>query len=180
MRKFWGFLAFLVAVVIAVLGTISGFRAGKRTGYPVAYSEYIMKYSHKNGLDECLVMAVIKVESNYIPEAQSSYAYGLMQLTEETAKWNAQKMGLKDYDWREPETNIKIGCYYLKSLIDKYENVETALAAYNAGGGNVDSWLKNSKYSRDGKTLYHIPFPETRNYVKKVEDNRQSYEKIYK
>ena len=179
MRKFCGFLVFLVAAVVAVLGTISGFRAGKRTSYPVAYSEYIMKYSHKNNLDECLVMAVIKVESNYVPEAQSDYAYGLMQLTEETAEWNAKKMGLKDYDWHVPETNIRIGSYYLKSLIDKYHNVDTALAAYNAGGGNVDSWLKDSRYSKDGETLNHIPFPETRHYVRKVNENWDSYKKLY-
>ena len=180
MKKIFGVLLVLLALLIAGIGIISGYHTGKKAGYPVAYSEYITKYSKENDLDVCLVMAVIKVESNYVPEAQSDYAYGLMQLTEETAEWNAEKMGLTDYDWHEPSTNIQIGCYYLKYLIDKYDNIDTALAAYNAGGGNVDSWLKNPKYSDDGKKLKHIPFGETRHYVKKVNDNWQSYKKLYK
>ena len=179
MKNFLKILLALLALSIAAIAIMSGYNTGKKSGYPVAYSEYIMKYSKKNNLDTCLVMAVIKVESNYVPEAQSDYAYGLMQLTEETAEWNAKKMGLKDYDWHDPETNIEIGCYYLKYLIDKYGNTNTALAAYNAGGGNVDSWLASSKYSDDGKTLKHIPFSETRHYVKKVNDNWESYKKLY-
>lgn len=179
MKKFPMFLLLILAAAVAALGLISGYHTGKRSGYPVAYSEYIMKYSKQNHLDACLVMAVIKSESNFVPEAQSDYAYGLMQLTEETADWNAAKMGLENYDWHEPETNIRIGCYYLKSLIDKYGSTDTALAAYNAGGGNVDSWLKKQKYSDDGKTLKYIPFPETRHYVRKVNENWENYKKLY-
>lgn len=179
MKKFFTCLLVLLAILISILAMISGYNTGKQSGYPVAYSEYITKYARENKLDPCLVMAVIKVESNYIPEAKSDYAYGLMQLTEETAKWNAKKMELDDYDWHEPETNVMIGCHYLRYLIDKYKNTSTALAAYNAGGGNVDSWLKNPKYSNDGKTLEYIPFSETRHYVKKVNDNWESYKKLY-
>ena len=179
MKRFFSVLLFLLSLSVAVIGTISGYHTGKQSGYPVAYSEYITKYSKQNHLDTCLVMAVIKVESNYVPEAQSDYAYGLMQLTEETADWNAAKMGLKDYDWHEPETNIKIGCYYLRQLINKYGNTNTALAAYNAGGGHVDEWLKDKSCSSDGKTLDYIPFSETRNYVRKVNDNWTSYKKLY-
>ena len=84
-----------------------------------------------------MVMAVIKVESNFVPEAESAYAAGLMQLTEDTAEWNAKEMELKDYDYKDPETNIRIGCHYLKYLIRKYENIDTAFAAYNGGMGNV-------------------------------------------
>lgn len=179
MKRFFKLLLIAFVALVAITGMISGYNTGKKSGYPVAYSEYISKYAAQNNLDPCLVMAVIKVESNYVPEAQSDYAYGLMQLTEETAEWNAKKMGLKDYDWHVPETNIRIGSYYLKSLIDKYHNVDTALAAYNAGGGNVDSWLKDSRYSKDGETLNHIPFPETRHYVRKVNENWDSYKKLY-
>lgn len=168
-----------LALLIAIVGIIGGYNTGKHSGYPVAYSEYITKYARQNKLDPFLVMSVIKVESNFVPEAKSDYAYGLMQLTEETAEWNAKKMELADYDWHDPETNVQIGCYYLRYLIDKYKNTDTALAAYNAGGGNVDSWLHNPKYSNDGKTLQHIPFPETRHYVKKVNANWESYKKLY-
>lgn len=179
MKKIFGILLIMLAVIIAAIGIISGYHTGIKSGYPVAYSEYITRYSKQNNLDTCLVMAVIKVESNYIPEARSDYAYGLMQLTKETAEWNARKMGLEDYDWHEPETNIRIGCYYLRYLINKYGDTDTALAAYNAGGGNVDSWLSSREYSDDGKTLKLIPFTETRNYVRKVNNNWNSYKKLY-
>jgi soluble lytic murein transglycosylase len=168
-----------MAVILAFIGVKSGYHVGKQANYPVAYSEYIVKYSSKYKLDPYLVMAVIKVESNFVPEAESDYAAGLMQLTEETAEWNAKEMGLEDYDYKDPETNIKIGCHYLKHLIDKYENVDTALAAYNGGMGNVSKWLKDSRYSDDGITLKNIPFPETKNYVKKVNANWENYKQLY-
>ncbi len=144
--------------------------------YPVAYSSYITKYATENDLDPYLVIALIKQESNFVPDARSKYAGGLMQLTEATANEYAKKLGLSNYNYMDPETNIQIGCFVLATLIDKYDNIDTALAAYNAGVGNVDSWLSNPDYSNDGKTLYNIPFSETRHYVKKVNE----YIDIYK
>ena len=158
------------AILIALIALITGYNTGQKTTYPVAYSEYIYKYANKNDLDPYLVMAVIKVESNFVPEAHSGYAGGLMQLTEETAQWNADDMGITYFDYMDPETNIMLGCHYLKHLIDTYDNIDTALAAYNGGMGNVASWLADSRYSSDGKTLNDIPFPETKNYVVKVND----------
>ena len=158
------------AILIALIALITGYNTGQKTTYPVAYSEYIYKYANKNDLDPYLVMAVIKVESNFVPEAHSGYAGGLMQLTEETAQWNADDMGITYFDYMDPETNIMLGCHYLKHLIDTYGNIDTALAAYNGGMGNVASWLSDSRYSSDGKTLNDIPFPETKNYVVKVND----------
>ena len=69
-----------------------------------------------------------------------------------------------------------MGCYYLSYLINRYNDVDVALAAYNGGMGNVDKWLANPEYSSDGKTLSSIPFPETEKYVERV----NKYEKIYK
>ena len=80
-----------------------------------------------------------------------------------------------DYDFTDPETSIMLGCHYLRHLIDIYGNVDTALAAYNAGMGNINSWLKNPDCSKDGKTLYYIPFPETRSYVQKVNESWEYY-----
>ena len=78
---------------------------------------------------------------------------------------------------RRPQTNIEIGCYVLKTLIDKYGILDTALAAYNAGPGNVDAWLENPAYSEDGKTLSYIPFGETRGYVAKINIYIEEYKK---
>lgn len=179
-KIFKAFLA-LTAIIIAILGIAGGCETSQRVKYPVAYSDLIVKYAKENDLDPFLVMAVVKVESNFVPEAHSGFAGGLMQLTEETASWNAQDMNItEDYDYMDPETNIKFGCHYLRHLIDIYENIDTALAAYNGGMGNVNSWLKNPEYSDDSVTLKYIPFPETRNYVSRVNDSREHYKNMYK
>lgn len=170
---------FMFSILLCITAIVSGYGIGKRSAYPVAYSDYIIKYAHKNDLDVFLVMAIIKQESNFVPEASSPYADGLMQLTSETAKWNADKMGLKNYDYIDPETNIKIGCHYLRYLIDRYGNIDTALAAYNGGMGNVDKWLEDPICSDDKKTLYYIPFPETQAYIEKVNGYWKNYKKLY-
>jgi soluble lytic murein transglycosylase len=174
-KIFKAFLA-LVAIVVAILGVVGGYQTSRRVKYPVAYADYIVKYATANDLDPYLVMAVIKAESNFVPEAHSGIAGGLMQLTEETAEWNANDMNYEgDYDYMDPETNIMFGCHYLRHLIDIYGNVDTALAAYNGGMGNVQSWLNDERYSDDGETLKYIPFPETRSYVVKVNSNWEHY-----
>ena len=164
---------------MAFLAVKTGYHTGEQVTYPVAYSEYIYKYADEYDLDPYLVMAVIKVESNFVPEAHSNYAGGLMQLTEETAQWNADQMGITYYDYMDPETNIKLGCHYLNHLIEHYDNLDTALAAYNGGMGNVHEWLSDSRYSDDGKTLKDIPFPETKNYVIKVNDAWTHYKENF-
>lgn len=172
-------LAIATIFLLVYAGCIGGKKLGEKISeirYPVAYSSYITEYANDNNLDPYLVIALIKQESNFVADARSEYAGGLMQLTEVTAEEYAKKLGLTDYNYMDPETNIKIGCYVLASMIKKYDNIDTALAAYNAGVGNVDNWLKNPDYSSDGKTLYYIPFSETRHYVKKV----NQYIEIYK
>lgn len=173
-KIFKGFLA-IVAVVVAILGIMGGYETSQRFKYPVAYSDYIAKYSKENDLDPYLVMAVIKVESNFVPDAHSGVAGGLMQLTVETAEWNANALGVSDYDYMDPETNIRFGCHYLRHLIDIYGNIDTALAAYNGGMGNVSAWLSDERYSSDGVSLDYIPFSETRNYVVKVNSSWEHY-----
>lgn len=164
-------------ISVLVLVFSGGAKVGEKMKYPVEYSSYITKYAHENDLDPYLVVAVIKQESNFIADARSPYAGGLMQLTEVTANEYAQKLGLENYDYMEPKTNIQIGCFVLASLLEKYGVCDTALAAYNAGVGNVDSWLENPDYSKDGRTLYKIPYSETRHYVEKINNYREEYKK---
>lgn len=175
-KAFLAALAIALAIIGIVVGTREGMDIAQRTKYPIAYGELITHYAGENDLDPFLVMAVIHVESNFVPEAQSHVAYGLMQLTEDTARWVASDMKVtSDYDIADPETSIKFGCYYLRHLMDIYENTDTALAAYNAGLGNVNNWLKDADCSDDGITLKYIPFPETRSYVEKVNTSWEYY-----
>lgn len=165
------FFAVCAAVILvsAVFAVKSGKELGRSIKYPVQYSEYIVKYAAEYGLDPYLVIAVIRQESNFIADARSPYAGGLMQLTPVTAAEYGAKLGLDEFNYMDPQTNIQIGCYILRSLTDRYGGVtDTALAAYNGGPANVDQWLQNPNCSSDGVHLEHIPFEETREYVHKV------------
>ncbi|MGN0183384.1 MAG: lytic transglycosylase domain-containing protein [Candidatus Ornithomonoglobus sp.] len=174
-RNLFILLCIAVVTVASVLGIRGGLRLSRQVKYPVQYSGYIVRYARENELDPYLVIAVIKQESNFVADARSPYAGGLMQLTEETAMEYAEKMGLEYYNYMDPETNIRIGCFVLRNLIDRYGVVNTALAAYNAGAGNVDKWLSDPGCSADGMTLTYIPFTETRNYVDKINYYMEEY-----
>ena len=148
--------------------------------YPIEYKQEVLKESEENGLDWALVFAVIKVESNFNPNALSKKgAVGLMQLKPSTADYVAKLKGQEQVDLYNPKVNIEYGCYYLKYLIEKFKNINTAVCAYNAGEGKVSSWLRNSEYSKDGKTLDAIPFPETKEYLDRIEKTFNKYKKLY-
>lgn len=152
--------------------------------FPIKYTEHIVKYSKRYDLDPYLVAAVIKTESNFEENAKSNKnAYGLMQITGDTAEWAAEKMEIVHYDNKmlyDPEFNIRMGCWYLDNLRDEFDNnMEVVLAAYNGGRGNVQKWLKNTEHSADGKNLHYIPFKETDKYVKKVKVNYRIYKYLY-
>ena len=106
---------------------------------------------------------------------------GLMQLTQGTFDWVASLYPLEDpaasvYD---PQANIHCGCALLRLLLDQYGSLDVALAAYNAGMGNVSQWLESGEYSHDGETLHTIPYPETDAYVKKVRRAYEIYQSLY-
>ena len=137
--------------------------------YPKKYSYEVEKYATEYNLDENLIYAVIKAESNFDANAVSrKNAKGLMQLMYDTALDVAKLIGteIDEEKMLEPETNIKIGTKYLSILITKYGNIEVALAAYNAGSGNVDNWINEGIIKSDGSNIENIPFKETNNYVR--------------
>ena len=180
-NKRHGFLIFVVLCTLVAAGCFYGINLCKNILFPMDYEEAITKYANENELDKYLVMAVIKTESNFIPDAHSGKATGLMQITDDTGKWVARKLNIRysNADLKNPERNIRLGCYYLKYLIKHYENTDVALAAYNGGMGNVDKWLKDKKYSDDGKSLRNIPFKETKEYVQKVNKHWNKYKNMY-
>lgn len=171
-------------LIIAVIILICRFIIIPKVLFPQKYSEYVIKYSDKYELEDALVFAVIKTESNFDPNARSHKdAMGLMQIRAITGNWGAEEIGLYNFsenDLFDPETNIQLGCWYLKKLLNQYDNnLETAVAAYNAGSGNVSKWLKDEKHSSDGYNINNIPFEQTRNYVLKIQVAKKVYEMIY-
>ena len=152
----------------------------KKFVYPVKYNEFISEYSKVYQIEETLILSVIKVESNFNENAVSDKgAIGLMQIKEETGEYIKTLLGDKKYDLKDAKTNIRYGMFYLKYLIDKFNDINTALCAYNAGEGKVKEWLKKQEYSDDGITLKSIPYEETDNYISKINRTIKKYKNLY-
>lgn len=171
-------------VIVLILAAALNYKNIIKVFYPLKYSDYVIKYSRKYDLDPYFVTAVIKTESNFNENARSSKnAYGLMQITSDTAEWVASKMNIDNFNTSmlyDPETNINMGCWYLDDLKKEFNgNMELVLAAYNGGRGNVEKWLKSEKHSSNGKDLEYIPFKETDKYVKKVKVSYNVYKYLY-
>ena len=148
--------------------------------FPLKYTDIIEKHAASYNLDPVLVASIINVESRFRHGAVShAGASGLMQLMPGTANWVAQEVGIADFYFNdmifEPHINIQLGSWYLRRLIDNHSTLPVALAAYNAGSGNVASWLDNPDFSSNGTTLDYIPFGETRRYVDRVQLNIHAY-----
>jgi len=171
-------VSFLIIINALFLGAI--YYGG--VNYPVNYLEEIQKYSNEYGVDPKVVLAIMRVESNFKTDATSKVnAKGLMQVLPDTAKHVAKLLNIdaNSIDLNDAETNIKIGTYYIKYLMQNFSNMDTVYAAYNGGIGNVNTWLKDSKYSSDGVSLYNIPSSETKHYVNKVNKALKAYEILY-
>ncbi|HIS50695.1 MAG TPA: lytic transglycosylase domain-containing protein [Candidatus Gallacutalibacter pullistercoris] len=180
-RIFLGIVAFLA---IAVLCLYFSKDALLKKVYPLPYYEIVMTEAEKNGLNPALVYGVIRAESGFDPNAVShANARGLMQMTPQTFEWVQTMIPDSEHltaeDLFDPEVNIRFGCELLSLLISHYDNESTAICAYNAGMGNVTSWLENPEYSSDGTTLNVIPFGETQEYLKRVIANRDMYLRLY-
>lgn len=153
--------------------------------YPIKYEEYVYKYAEEYRIDPLFVFAIIKAESNFDEKVvSSSGAVGLMQLMETTAEEIAEDLGV-EYKQGEtlynPEINIMLGVSYYSQLLEIYNNDHSlALAAYNAGIGNVDNWIENEVIQDDGSDIENIPFNETNNYVRKTLRNYEIYKDLYK
>jgi len=177
-------MVFAIIMITTLVGLYL-YRLSNELQYPLPHYDIVNKYSQKYNVEVPLIYAIIKAESNFIPDNKSEKgAVGLMQVTPETAQWIAGKMNLNDYNEQNlvnPETNIEFGCWYINWMrtldtLDHGEDLNVIIAAYNCGNNKVAQWLSDNKYSKDGKKLDYIPYEETRNYVERV--NR--YYTIYK
>lgn len=179
------FLKKILCLLIILLVIAAGFRyVVKEKFFPYKYAEYVEQYGKEYNLDPFFILAVIKTESKFDDNAHShKNAVGLMQITVETGEWAANEMGYTTFskqDLYDEKYNIRMGCWYLKYLSDMFDgNRDLIVAAYNAGPTNVQKWLNDKQYSKDGKTLNYIPFGETKKYVDKVNTYYNVYEYLY-
>lgn len=155
--------------------------------YPYPHREIVEAYAEQYRVDSALVAAVIKTESKFRSEAHSHRgAVGLMQLMPDTAAWIAEQVGDASYvphsidALRDPQRNIWYGIWYLHSLQQEFHGNDClALAAYNAGRGNVREWMQKYDWDYDFADISAIPYVETREYVRRVLESRKHYEALY-
>lgn len=150
--------------------------------YPTPYRQEVSQRASRSGLDPAYVYGLIRQESRFIADAQSNVgAAGLMQVMPSTARWTARRIGMNGFKPRqiaERETNITIGTSYLKLVLDSFDgSLPLATAAYNAGPSRSKMWrgLSGDPLLDAAIWTENIPFPETRDYVKKVLSNTTNY-----
>ena len=178
--------AALLAGLAFALAWPSFHHAVREIALPLRHEDIIRQQARDKDLDPALIAAVIYAESRFRDgQTSAAGAQGLMQITPATARMIARKSGGTAFvvdDLGTPQVNIAYGAWYLRYLLDKYDGREVlALAAYNAGQGNVDAWLAEAGARGERfRAAAHIPFPETRDYVKKVLAAREDYRREYR
>ncbi len=152
--------------------------------FPLAYWEMIQQKAQERDLDPYLILALIRQESLFDPQARSpAAALGLMQLLPSTASRVAKQIGISppsNEQLFQPDINLVLGTQYLKDLLQRYSNDWfKAIAAYNAGEAAVDRWQKEILTDDAEEFVERIPYLETRGYVKLVMRNHRIYKRLY-
>jgi len=167
--------------VVATLAIIEAGRIGdavREITLPLRHDDIIRQQAAEKNVDASLIAAVIYAESRFRDQTSSAGARGLMQITPDTALDIARRSGATSFvlkDLADPQVNISYGTYHLQNLLTEYGgNKVAALAAYNAGSGNVDKW------GGSNLTLDDIRFAETRGYVEDVLAKQQDYRDKYR
>ena len=152
--------------------------------YPMGNPSWINPSAKKHKLDAAFLSAVILEESRFNPQAVSpAGARGLMQVLPSTASQIVQRIKVRPYSESllfDPEMNLRLGSWYLSSLLEEFGGKETlALAAYNAGPHMVRQWMAKTPAMREDEFVENIPYAETRNYVIRVLSSAQVYRMVY-
>ncbi len=176
----WAILAVVSVLALTAFLFLRGPEAWQRRYYQLRYEREIAASSARHRVSPYLIAAVVEAESDWDPDAQSAVgAVGLMQVMPSTAQELSER-GLVDPKrfsparLQDPAVNLEYGAAYLRYLIERYHEVETALAAYNAGLANADAWAEQGGDIRD-----RIAFPETRHFVLKVSRAKDRYRALY-
>jgi len=175
-----GFLA--LALLVALLGPgLNG--ALRRLALPLEDARTIRLQAAADHLDPALIAAVIYAETKFDARTSATGARGLMQIEPETAAFIASSLGQRAFraeELADPATNIAYGSWYLGFLLRHYAGAEVpALAAYNAGVGNVDRWLGEARAAGRPFGIARIPYPQTRAYVERVLAAQREYRETY-
>ena len=171
-------LATLFAVIVLDLS-----HAVRKIGLPLSNTGVIREQAAQKHLDPALIAAVIYAETKFDPRPSTAGAEGLMQILPDTAYFIAHLSGGVAFtasDLATPSINVAYGSYYLRYLLDRYHGNEMlALAAYNGGLANVDSWVAQAGAAGRRMSAAEIPFAETRAYVQRVLAAQQAYRSAY-
>jgi soluble lytic murein transglycosylase len=152
--------------------------------FPLPWREPLFQYSQQAGLDPFMVAALIRQESEFDPAVIShANAYGLTQILPSTGRELSRRLRLRGFNAKillEPDTNLRLGAEYLRSLLSQFDGSwEPALASYNAGKSRVVAWRNRRQYREPAEFVESIPFSETRNYVQIVVRNADLYRRLY-
>src|ERR1700683_2297927 len=151
----------LVAVIGVMISRVD--HAVNELALPLGDASVIREQAHAKQLDPALIAAVIYAETKFEPRTSSAGAEGLMQIEPETAEFLAKLSGGYSFttsDLGTPKVNVAYGSYYLRYLLDHYEGNEMlAVAAYNAGLGNVGRWVAHDAAAGRRLTVAPIPLP---------------------
>jgi soluble lytic murein transglycosylase len=152
--------------------------------YPFPFRDDVVRYARANGLDPYLVAGLIRQESMFNPRARSPVgALGLMQVMPNTGTAVARSLGISGFQTgrlTEPTLNVRIGTRFLADQIRRHDNrLIDAIAAYNAGPERVTRWRRYPEYADPEIFTERIPFQETRDYVKIVQQNARIYRELY-
>jgi soluble lytic murein transglycosylase len=184
MRRTFGVWLAIAAVALCGVIVASVLREGPDSlTLPLSDASIIRQQAAEKHLDPALIAAVIYAETKFEPRTSSAGAEGLMQILPATAYYLAHLSGGITFtasDLGKPAVNLAYGSYYLRYLLDHYEGNEMlAVAAYNAGLTNVDGWVAHARERGTQLTVESIPFPETREYVRRVLSAQQDYRTTY-
>jgi soluble lytic murein transglycosylase len=155
-----------------------------RLAFPLPFRESLERNARARSLDPMLVAGLIRQESEFNPRALSrAKAYGLTQILPSTGRSLSKRVGVRNFRtallW-DPEVNLKIGAYYLRSVLDSQDgDVEATLAAYNAGPSRAVKWKAWGYNGEPAEFIEMIPFTETRDYVQAVQRNAAVYRQLY-
>ncbi len=155
-----------------------------KLAYPMPYKDPLLTYAFKHEVDPFLLAGLIRQESEFNPSVISrSNAHGLTQIMPATGRDLARRLGIQGFTTKmlfEPAVNLRMGSYYLNSLVTSLDgSLEQALASYNAGKSRVTEWTARGAYQDPAEFIESIPFNETRGYVQSVIRNAGVYRRLY-